>query len=320
VTYEHDLSIIVVAWNVIELVDECLRHVRDSQDHLRKQVLFVDNGSTDGTPELVAERYPEVTLIRADTNLGFIRANNLAYPHATGRYVLMLNSDAFVGPNTFERTVAFMNEHPLYGVLGCRLVGRDGTPQPSARNFPTPFRSFVSNLSLDRKFGRLRGIDDLDQDVDAVTECDWVSGCYLLARKAALDELGWFLTEDYFMYNDDNDLCLRLSRKGWKTVCHPEKVVHIGGGNADQLGELTAGGRQVDSLAVESTYLYYRRNYGLPRVLSQYTWRMAYRLARIVKRVARAGRGGAPVSFEVRSASAETGVLLRTRFGRRSVH
>lgn len=319
-TYEHDLSIIVVAWNIVDLVDECLRHVRDSQDHLRKQVLFVDNGSTDGTPGLVAERYPEVTLVRADTNLGFIRANNLAYPQATGRYVLMLNADAFVGPKTFERTVAFMDEHLQYGALGCRLVGRDGSPQPSARNFPTPFRSFVSNLALDRRFGFLRGIDDVDQDVDSVTECDWVSGCYLLARKAALDELDWFLTQDYFMYNDDNDLCLRLSRKGWKTACYPEEIVHVGGGNADQLGELTAGGRQVEALAVESTYIYYRRNYGLARVLSQYTWRMAYRLARIAKRVARAGRGGAPVSFEVRSASAETGVLLRTRFGSRAVH
>ena len=101
------------------------------------------------------------------------------------------------------------------------------------------------------------------------------------------------------MYNDDNDLCLRLSRHGWKTACYPETVVHVGGGNADQLGDLTAGGRQVDLLAMESTYLYYRRNYGLARVLSQYLWRMAYRLARIVKRLTRIGQAQVEVASEV---------------------
>lgn len=314
----HDLSIIVVAWNVAELVDECLSAVRASEDTLRKQILFVDNGSTDGTPELVESNYPEVTLIRAGSNLGFIRANNLAYPHATGRYVLMLNSDAFIGPRTLERTVAFMDENSQYGVLGCRLVGRDGTPQPSARNFPKPFRSFVTNLSLDRRIPALRGIDDLHQDVHAVTECDWVSGCYLLARKSALDELDWFLTDDFFMYNDDNDLCLRLSRRGWRTVCHPETVVHVGGGNADQLGALTRGGRQVDALSVESTYLYYRRNYGLPRVISQYFWRVAYRAAQALKAATR--RRDLTVSDEVRSAVIETRILLRTRLGRTRIN
>ena len=317
-TYEHDLSIIVVAWNVLDLVDECLAHVRASEDGLRKQILFVDNGSSDGTPELVASRYPEVTLLRAGSNLGFIRANNLAYPEATGRYVLMLNSDAFVGPKTFERTVAFMDEHPQYGVLGCRLVGRDGAPQPSARNFPTPWRSFVSNLGLDSRFG-FRGIDDLDQDVHVVRECDWVTGCYLLARKHALDELDWFLTEDYFMYNDDNDLCLRLRRRGWKTACHPEQIVHVGGGNAERLGALTEGGRQIDALSIESTYIYYRRNYGLPRVLSQYFWRLSFRATQVLKAAIRMRRD-IGIAHELRSVAAETRILLRTGFGVNRIH
>ena len=318
-TYEHDLSVIIVAWNVVDLVDECLAHVSASEDGLRKQILFVDNASTDGTVELVNAKYPEVTVIQSATNLGFIRANNLAFPHATGRYALMLNSDAFVGPQTFEKTVRFMDEHPQYGVLGCRLTSRDGSPQPSARNFPTPWRLFVTSLSLDSYFPFLRGLDDADQDLEAVTECDWVQGCYLLARKDALAELDWFLTDDYFMYNDDNDLCLRLRRRGWKTVCFPEKVVHIGGGNADQLGELAKGGNQVDSLAVESTYLYFRKNYGLHRVFSQYLWRLLYRFARIAKGITHVSKG-IVVSEELRSASVESRVLFRTRFGRQAIH
>jgi GT2 family glycosyltransferase len=212
-----------------------------------------------------------------------------------------------------------MDEHQEYGVLGCRLVHRDGTPQPSARNFPTPWRSFVGNLGLDRHSRFLRGIDDPDQDLDAVTECDWVSGCYLLARKRALDELDWFLTEDYFMYNDDNDLCLRLARRGWKTVCLPERVVHVGGGNANQLGALTKGGRQVDALATESTYLYYRRNYGLHRVLSQYFWRSVYRFAQILKAITR-WRRDIVVREELRTAASDTRILLKTRFGATRIH
>ena len=132
-TSRYDLSVIIVAWNVAQLVDECLSQYSTSKDRLRKQILFVDNGSSDGTEELVRSKYPQVTLLRSDTNLGFIRANNLAYPHAAGRYVLMLNSDAFVGPHTFARTVEYMDEHPEVGVLGCRLVHRTARRSPCAQ-------------------------------------------------------------------------------------------------------------------------------------------------------------------------------------------
>ena len=109
---EIDLSIIVVAYNVKELCDECFRAIRASKDTLRKEILFVDNGSVDGTADHVAEHFPEVTLIRSPTNLGFIRANNLAYTRAKGKYILMLNSDAFVLENTLQETVDFMQKHP----------------------------------------------------------------------------------------------------------------------------------------------------------------------------------------------------------------
>ena len=99
----------------------------------------------------------------------------------------------------------------------------------------------------------------------------------------------------------------------------PETVVHIGGGNAEHFGVLTQGGRQIDGLAVESTYLYYRRHYGLRSVLSQYFWRLAYRTVRVGKRVARVNRD-VEVSAEVRSAALETQILVRTRLGRRSLH
>jgi len=315
----HDVSIIIVAWNVVHLVDECLGSVRASQDTLRKQILFVDNGSKDGTEELVRTKYPDVEFIRSETNLGFIRANNLAYPRATGRYVLMLNSDAFVGPKTLERTVGFLDLHPEYGALGCRLTSRDGSLQASAINFPTPWRIFVGRVGLNRRFRSLRGVMDLDQDLEKVFDCDWVPGCYLLARKAAVDQLEFFLRPDFFMYNDDNDLCLRLLRKGWKTVYFPEPVIHLGGQTIKQLGKLDREGNLFSKFSVESAYIYFRKNHGLDQVLWSYALGTFYRGILVLRRIL-LRKGKTTVRGELSSLALETRILLGTRFGARAIH
>jgi GT2 family glycosyltransferase len=315
----YDVSIIIVAWNVVHLVDECIGSVRASEDKLKKQILFVDNGSKDGTEELVRRKYPEVEFIRSETNLGFIRANNLAYLQATGRHVLMLNSDAFVGPKTLERTVGFLDEHKEYGALGCRLTSRDGSLQASAINFPTPWRTFVGRVGLDRKFRWMRGVMDPDQDMDAVRDCDWVPGCYLLARKSALDQLSFFLRPDYFMYNDDNDLCLRLKRKGWKTVYFPEPVIHLGGQTIKQLGKLNKEGNLFSKFSVESTWIYYRKNYGLGTVLSAFFFGSLFRGLQMAKRIfLRSQR--VVLADEWKALGFETKILFQTRFGSRAIH
>jgi GT2 family glycosyltransferase len=314
-----DVSIIIVAWNVVHLVDECLGSVRASQDGLVKQVLFVDNGSKDGTEELVRKKYPEVEFIRSETNLGFIRANNLAYPRATGRYVLMLNSDAFVGPKTLARTVGYLDEHPEYGVLGVRLTSRDGSLQPSAINFPTPWRTFVSRIGLDRRFRSIRGSIDLEQDMEVARDCEWVPGCYLLARKSALDQLDFFLRTDYFMYNDDNDLCLRLLRKGWKTVYFPEPVIHLGGQTVKQLGKLNKEGNLFSKFSVESTFIYYRKNYGFWTALASYVLGVVFRFFQMAKRIV-FRRPGIAVADEWNALVQETRIFFGTRFGARAIH
>ncbi|HEV8113625.1 MAG TPA: glycosyltransferase family 2 protein [Planctomycetota bacterium] len=315
----YDVSIIIVAWNVVHLVDECLGSVRASEDTLKKQILFVDNGSKDGTEELVRRKYPEVEFIRSETNLGFIRANNLAYPRASGRYVLMLNSDAFVGPKTLARTVGFLDEHKEYGVLGCRLISRDGWLQASALNFPTPWRIFVGRMGLDRRFPSLRGLVDLDQNMEVVRDCDWVPGCYLLARKSALEQLDFFLRTDYFMYNDDNDLCLRLARKGWKTVYFPEPVIHLGGQTIKQLGKLDKEGNMFSKFSVESSFIYYRKNYGIGTTLSSYVLGTLFRGVQMAKRIL-LRRKRVVLADEWKALALETRILFKTRFGGRAIH
>ena len=187
----------------------------------------------------MGDQFPEVELIKSPENLGFIRANNLAYRDAHGRYILMLNSDAFVGPETLQTFVDFMEGHPECGVTGCRQVDRDGNVKLSARNFPTPSRIFLTKMGWAGKLPFWKDINDMSRGHDSVMECDWVSGCFLVVRKDIVDGFGYFLRPDYFMYNDDNDLCLRLNRQGWKTYFLPEKVIHLGGANNEKIARLS---------------------------------------------------------------------------------
>jgi N-acetylglucosaminyl-diphospho-decaprenol L-rhamnosyltransferase len=263
---EIDLSIIIVAWNVKELCDECLRAIRASKDTLSKEILFVDNGSVDGTADYIAEHFPEVTLIRSPMNLGFIRANNRAYREARGEYILMLNSDSFVFGDTLQETVDFMRQHPETGVVGVRLVSRDGVLQPSARYFPTPLKSFLNKVGLLGKVPFVGPLDDLTWDHKSVRDCDWVVGCYLLTRKDLIDKMGFFLREDFFMYNDDNDLCFRIKKLGYKVIFYPVDCIHLGGATAKKMAMTSKKGAQVEKWQIESQAIYYRKNYHLGMV------------------------------------------------------
>lgn len=258
-----DLSIIIVAYNVKELVDSCLEHIAKSKDLLNKEIIFVDNGSDDGTKELVKQKYPEVVLIESPENLGFIRANNLGYRYAHGKYILMLNSDAFIGENTLQVITDFMEKTPDCGVLGCRAVNGEGTLLPSARYFPTPWRIFLTKMGLADKFTFWKNINDMKKSHDIIRECDWVTGCCLLVRKNIVDEMGSFLRSDFFMYNDDNDLCYRIKKRGWKVVFHPETIVHLNGANNKKIAKKNQDTSRIKRLTLDSDYVYFRHNYNV---------------------------------------------------------
>ncbi len=316
---EIDLSIIVVAWNVKELVDECFRAIRASDDTLAKEILFVDNASVDGTADHVAKNFPEVILIRSDTNLGFIRANNLAYTRARGKYILMLNSDAFVFKNTLQETIDFMRRTPEAGVLGARLVGRDGVLQPSTRYFPTPIKCFAQQAGLMGKLPFIGILDDLTWDHKSVRECDWVVGCFLLTRKDLIDASGFFLRQDYFMYNDDNDLCLRIKRMGYKIFFYPTDVIHLGGATAKKMDKTTNNGAQIEKLQIESQAIYYRKNYGWWTATLNLLLMLLFDFLIFVKILLGFRKKG---SLKEQSSHMRmvTSIYFRTRFGRITIH
>ncbi len=315
-----DLSIIIVAYGIREVLEECLTALQASTDRLNKEVIYVDNGSQDDSVAMVREKFPEVIVIESPVNLGFTRANNLAYPEAKGQYVLMLNADAFVFPETLQKSYEFMEQHPDCGVMGARLVGRDGKLQPSARYFPTPWRIFLTRLGWDHpKIPFLKGIDDMQRDHHQVLECDWVPGCYLVTRKSIVDSLGFFLRHDFFMYFDDADICLRIKRQGWKVLYCPIEVIHLGGANSAKVSQVTEKGRQIAKLNTESEFIYFRQNYHLLYLLWDMLLIVAYAKLRTFKKVLTFRK--TPSFQEIWQPVGSAYRILRdTHFGQRPLH
>jgi N-acetylglucosaminyl-diphospho-decaprenol L-rhamnosyltransferase len=257
-----DLTAIIVNYNTRELLAQCIDALRHGARGLRLQVVIVDNASRDGSAELLRRDFGDCVLLLNSDNVGFGRANNQALAIARGRYLLLLNTDAFVAPDSVRQTMRYLDEHPACALLGARLVGRDGVLQPSCRYFPTPWNEFVARAGLQRFFPRTRMIDDMSWDHASPRECDWVPGCYYLVRKSVVDQVGLF-DPRFFLYYEEVDHCRAVKAAGWKVVYYPHAtVVHIGGESAKSDAELTSAGRQISALQIESGLLYHRKHYG----------------------------------------------------------
>lgn len=259
-----DLTVLVVNFNTSHLLDEMFSALhKATPPDLKVQIIIVDNASIDGSVALLQSRYPEITLISNPVNVGFGRANNQGVPYIRGRYVLLLNTDAFVASDALTSTIAYMDAHSRCGLLGVRLIGRDGSLQPSCRYFPTPWNLFLSRTGLHKYFRKTRMVDDMDWDHASVRNCDWVPGCYYLIRREVIDQVGLF-DPRYFLYSEEVDHCRRVKNAGWDVTYFPgTSVVHIGGESAKSEGEITASGRQIKVLQIESELLYFRKQYGI---------------------------------------------------------
>lgn len=227
-----DVSILVVAWNVRELLQNCLESVYQGTRDIEFEVIYVDNGSTDGSVEMVREKFPKVRILENKENLGFIRANNQAIEVARGRYVLLLNSDTLVLENVIGKTVAFADQNPKAAVVGCRVLNPDRTLQRNCFRFYSTLNMLLDALFLRSLFPRhplfgrkLYG----DWKFDSVREVDVVVGCYSLVRMEAIRQVG-VMDEIFFVYGDDIDWCYRFVKAGWKVMFAPVgEIIHYGG-------------------------------------------------------------------------------------------
>lgn len=232
------ISVIIVSWNTRQLLERCLESVCASDaGSADVELLVVDNGSSDGSPEMVTSRFPSVRLVANGDNVGFVRANNLAIGMATGDYLLLLNPDTELIGGAIQEMVRYADMHPEVGVVGPQLLNSDGSLQSSRRRFPTRATAFLESTVLQRWFpnhSALRAYYVLDRGDDQTQEVDWVVGAGLLVRTAATRQVG-SMDEGYFMYSEELDWCRRLKAAGWKVVYHPAaRLIHHGGQSSDQ--------------------------------------------------------------------------------------
>ena len=222
----RDVSAVVVTFNALAWLEHCLESVREAE------TIVVDNGSTDGTVELVRRRFPGARLILQD-NVGLAGGWNRGIEGASGRYYLLLNADAWLTAGSLERLVAFADAHPEAAVVGPRLRNPDGTLQRSVRGFPTLWRLATEYFFL-RKLAPgsrlLNGFYGAGFGHDEVREAEFVMGACMLVRREAVEEVGP-LDEAFFLFSEETDWAYRFAQAGWKTLFFPDaECVHVGGG------------------------------------------------------------------------------------------
>jgi len=233
-----DVSVIVVAWNVKDLIHNCLKSVYEETKDIRFEVIYVDNDSGDGSVEMVKKEFPEVAIIVNDENKGFIKANNQGIEISQGRYVLLLNSDTIVLNNAIAKAVKFADTHPEVAVIGCKVLNPDRTLQRTCFMYPSALNMLLSATYLYKIFPRNRflGRENMTWwDFSDVREVETICGCFSLVRKEAIKQIG-LMDETYYVYGDDPDWCYRFRKNGWKILFTPEpEIIHYGGQTTKQM-------------------------------------------------------------------------------------
>jgi hypothetical protein len=222
-----DVSLIVVSHNTRGHLERCLSELGKAHE-----VIVVDTGSTDGTQDLVADRFPHARLLALAANPGYGAALNAGMELASGRHLVVMNDDTWPLPHAVERLVEFADDEPSVGVVGPRLLNPDRTLQPSVRGFPTLWRLATEYLFLRWLAPHSRVLNAFygsGFDHSSRREADFVVGAVMLLRRQLLDEIGGF-DASFFMFNEEVDLCYRARKAGWSVVFWPgAEFVHVGG-------------------------------------------------------------------------------------------
>jgi GT2 family glycosyltransferase len=226
------LSIIIICWNDLKVIPDCLRSIYATTHGTTFEVIVSDNGSTDGSIEFIRANFPQVQVIENGRNLRFAKANNVGIRASTGQYVLILNPDTIIHEGALDQMVVFADAHSKSGAFGCRVLNADGSYQESARPFRSTRGEWITALGL-RRLARFSSWFTSDAYVgwkgETEREVDWVSGCFILARGDLLRRIGGF-DEQFFYYFEDMDLCRRIRHAGTSILYNPRATItHLGG-------------------------------------------------------------------------------------------
>jgi GT2 family glycosyltransferase len=261
---QPDISVSIVSYNTRDLLSACLKSLleREQAGEATLEIIVADNGSTDGSAEMVASAYPTVKFISTGGNVGYGRGNNAALAIAVGRYYFILNSDTEVEPGALAGMLAFMDSRTEVGMVGAQLILPDGSIQRSCARDPTLMAVFWEQTYLDKLFPKNRVTGSYlmtDWDYKSQREVEQVCGACFFVRAEAFKKIGGF-DPAYFMYFEDTDLCVRLRKAGYPIYFYPEaRILH-------HLGASSGKSWRTRALMIasynQSRYYYYRRNYG----------------------------------------------------------
>lgn len=233
-----DLSIIIVSWNVADLLAACLRSIQANHNgQISIEVIVVDSASRDHSVSMVREQFPDVLLMPQSENLGFTRCNNIGLEASRGRHLLLLNPDTEIIGDALQQMVNYIDEHPSIGIIGPHTLNTDGSHQSTRRRFPTKALAFLESTwlqglapkkLLDRYYVK-------DQPDDSTFSVDWVQGSALMARRTVYEQIGG-LDTGYVMYFEELDWCKRASLAGWQAVyLGTARIIHHGGKSTSQV-------------------------------------------------------------------------------------
>jgi GT2 family glycosyltransferase len=232
-----DVSVCIVSWNIKDLLRDCLNSLKAQAGDVRYETIVVDNASSDGSAEMVQREFPWVKLVDPKANLGFGRANNLAYQHSTGRWVLLLNPDTVVLDRAIEKLVRFADQHPEAGAVGGRTLKKDGVSLERSCCWGSPglWPLFCKSLGLHIIFKNSAIFNREAMDYwqrDSVREVGVITGCCLMIRREVYEQTGGF-DDHFFMYAEETDLCWRIRKTGGRLVFCPEaQIIHLVGESA----------------------------------------------------------------------------------------
>jgi hypothetical protein len=225
------LSIIIVNWNTRDLLANCLASISQTAGDLTSEIIVVDNGSTDDSVDMVSRQFPQVRVLRNDSNVGFAGANNQGMALARGRYLLLLNSDAVLQDDNLQQAIRFMDERRDVGVCGAKLLNLDGTFQGSYSDFPTLISEFLMATGLGSKLVSPYYPSPKPRPREEPHEVDWIGGAFMLLRRKVFEQVGG-MDEQYWMYSEETDWCYRIKQAGWKIYYLPRvAILHVGGGS-----------------------------------------------------------------------------------------
>lgn len=225
-----EISVIITSWNTQSLLLECIESVFNETRLRSVEVIVVDNGSTDGTPEAVRENFPDVKLVCNNGNIGFAKANNIGLQLSTGRYLCLVNSDVRILKGCLDDLCDYLDQNQSVGIVGPRVLNSDLTVQHTCRRFPTLWSAFCCAVGLDRIFPRSyrHGEARLFYAYDEICEVEVLTGCFLMVKREAFSQVG-LLNEVFFFYGEDLDWCKRFWNAGWKIVFFPNcQAIHHG--------------------------------------------------------------------------------------------